>query len=176
MITLGKTRSLASQTACPSRSNLDNLDAAYWGPRGNPLSDLNLSNVSLRKHKQHHANHRTLYINIEDQKEDLHTVQSPKSFLSYPACFPLILLSPTRLRLVSTKDHLPVEEWWENRGHKIHLDHWRNQAAKVKVILHHGVGTNGRQMSMILGVPLRSAGFDLVFYEGYQFLILKYPY
>jgi pimeloyl-ACP methyl ester carboxylesterase len=28
--------------------------------------------------------------------------------------------------------------------------------------MHHGVGTNGRQMSMILGVPLAKAGFELV--------------
>lgn len=65
-------------------------------------------------------------------------------------------------RLAFTKDHSPIEDWWENRGHKIHLDRWRNPAAKVRVILHHGVGTNGRQMSMILGVPLHTAGFDLV--------------
>lgn len=32
----------------------------------------------------------------------------------------------------------------------------------VRIILHHGVGTNGRQMSMILGVPLHTAGFELV--------------
>lgn len=65
-------------------------------------------------------------------------------------------------RLEFTKEHSPTEDWWENRGHKIHLDRWRNPAAKIRVILHHGVGTNGRQMSMILGVPLHSAGFELV--------------
>ncbi|KAA8648393.1 hypothetical protein EYZ11_000353 [Aspergillus tanneri] len=65
-------------------------------------------------------------------------------------------------RLSFTKDHSPAEEWWENRGHKIHLDRWRNPTAKVRVIFHHGVGTNGRQMSMILGVPLHAAGFELV--------------
>jgi len=58
--------------------------------------------------------------------------------------------------------HKPVEEWWSNRGHNIHLDRWRNPAAKVRVILHHGVGTNGRQMSLILGVPLVNAGFEAV--------------
>ncbi|KAJ9227445.1 hypothetical protein DTO271D3_1452 [Paecilomyces variotii] len=65
-------------------------------------------------------------------------------------------------RLAFTDDHSPVEEWWENRGHTIHLDSWRNPTAKVRVILHHGVGTNGRQMSMILGVPLHTAGFEVV--------------
>lgn len=65
-------------------------------------------------------------------------------------------------RLAFTKDHSPTEDWWENRGHKIHLDRWQNPTAKVRVILHHGVGTNGRQLSMILGVPLHTAGFDLV--------------
>lgn len=61
-----------------------------------------------------------------------------------------------------SSEHHPTEEWWINRGHKIHLDRWRNPDAKLRVILHHGVGTNGRQMSMILGVPLTKAGFEVV--------------
>ena len=32
----------------------------------------------------------------------------------------------------------------------------------VKVILLHGVGTNGRQMSMILGGPLSKDGFETI--------------
>lgn len=67
---------------------------------------------------------------------------------------------PTRLHF--NPEHHPTEEWWENRGHKVHLDRWRNPAAKIRVVLHHGVGTNGRQMSMILGAPLHSAGFEVV--------------
>jgi pimeloyl-ACP methyl ester carboxylesterase len=58
--------------------------------------------------------------------------------------------------------HKPIEEWWENRGHNIHLDRWRSPDAKVRVILHHGVGTNGRQMSLLLGVPLLKEGFEAV--------------
>lgn len=65
-------------------------------------------------------------------------------------------------RLYFTTDHSPTEEWWQHRGHHLHLDRWRNPSAKVRVILHHGVGTNGRQMSMILGVPLHKAGFEAV--------------
>ncbi|KAH7013309.1 Alpha/Beta hydrolase protein [Ilyonectria destructans] len=65
-------------------------------------------------------------------------------------------------RLHFNSEHAPTEEWWDNRGHKLHLDRWRSPSAKIRVILHHGVGTNGRQMSMILGVPLHAAGFDVV--------------
>lgn len=61
-----------------------------------------------------------------------------------------------------TAEHCPVEEWWEHKGYRLHLDRWRNATAKIRLILHHGVGTNGRQMSMILGVPLHKAGFELV--------------
>ncbi|KAH8895970.1 lysophospholipase-like protein [Thozetella sp. PMI_491] len=67
---------------------------------------------------------------------------------------------PTRLHF--TEDHKPTEETWENRGHRLHIDRWRNPNAKARVILHHGVGTNGREMSMILGVPLHTAGFEVV--------------
>lgn len=53
-----------------------------------------------------------------------------------------------------TESVLPMEEYWQWKGHKIHLDTYRNKEAKVKVILFHGVGTNGRQMTTIIGHPL----------------------
>lgn len=61
-----------------------------------------------------------------------------------------------------TPDTEPAEEWWEHRGHRIHLDTYRNPEAPVKVILLHGVGTNGRQMSTILGRPLADRGFETI--------------
>lgn len=57
---------------------------------------------------------------------------------------------------------LPSEEWWEWEGHRIHLDRFRNPEAKARVVLFHGVGTNGRQMSTILGGPLRRSGLETV--------------
>ena len=56
----------------------------------------------------------------------------------------------------------PDEEWWNWNGHRIHLDTYRNAQASVKVILFHGVGTNGRQMSMILGGPLALRGYETI--------------
>lgn len=56
----------------------------------------------------------------------------------------------------------PTEEWWRWQGHDIHLDTYRNAQAKTKVILFHGVGTNGRQMSMILGAPLARRGYETI--------------
>jgi alpha-beta hydrolase superfamily lysophospholipase len=65
-------------------------------------------------------------------------------------------------RLYFTPEHHPTEDTWQNRGHTIHLDRWPNPTAKIRLILFHGVGTNARQMSMILGRPLHEAGFELV--------------
>ncbi|EKJ69744.1 hypothetical protein FPSE_10060 [Fusarium pseudograminearum CS3096] len=65
-------------------------------------------------------------------------------------------------RLHFTPDHSPTEEVWHHRGHALHLDRWRNPSAEVRLIMHHGMGTNGRMMSMLLGVPLHEAGFELV--------------
>jgi pimeloyl-ACP methyl ester carboxylesterase len=59
----------------------------------------------------------------------------------------------------------PKEEWWQWRQHGIHLDCYRNAAAPLKVILFHGVGTNGRQMSTILGAPLARLGFETIAIE-----------
>jgi len=56
----------------------------------------------------------------------------------------------------------PQEEWWPWRQHRIHLDCYRNPDAPLKVILFHGVGTNGRQMSTILGAPLARKGFETI--------------
>jgi alpha-beta hydrolase superfamily lysophospholipase len=67
---------------------------------------------------------------------------------------------PERLRLGD--DSVPEEEFWDWNGHKIHLDRYRNPAAAAKVVLHHGVGTNGRQMTLILGSPLARLGFETV--------------
>ena len=71
---------------------------------------------------------------------------------------------PAEYRLTPQTE--PEEEWWEPQehrwGHRIHLDTYRNPAATAKVILFHGVGTNGRQMSMILGRPLADLGYETI--------------
>lgn len=67
---------------------------------------------------------------------------------------------PTNYRL--TPDTEPVEVWWNHDGHRIHLDTYRNPSAKAKVILLHGVGTNGRQMTLIAGRPLAERGFETI--------------
>lgn len=61
-----------------------------------------------------------------------------------------------------TEDYHPEEEWWDWKGNRIHLDTFRNPDAKAKVILFHGVGTNGRQMSTIIGGPLSKDGFEII--------------
>ncbi|MBH0781144.1 alpha/beta hydrolase [Nocardia bovistercoris] len=60
------------------------------------------------------------------------------------------------------ESNAPVEDFWEWRGNTVHLDRYRAPDAQAKVVLHHGVGTNGRQMSLILGAPLARRGFETV--------------
>ncbi|MEU6563366.1 alpha/beta hydrolase [Nocardia nova] len=67
---------------------------------------------------------------------------------------------PRRLRLDDAS--APAEEFWDWRGNTVHLDRYANPSAPAKVVLHHGVGTNGRQMSLILGAPLARRGFETV--------------
>lgn len=67
---------------------------------------------------------------------------------------------PERLRL--TDATAPSEEFWQYRGHRVHLDRYANPQAPAKIVLHHGVGTNGRQMSLIVGAPLARRGFETV--------------
>ncbi|MDU6506917.1 MAG: alpha/beta hydrolase, partial [Staphylococcus sp.] len=65
-------------------------------------------------------------------------------------------------KLHFTSNYNPEEEWWNWRGNKVHLDTFRNKNAKAKVILFHGVGTNGRQMSTIIGGPLSKDNFEVI--------------
>ncbi|MGK2321267.1 alpha/beta hydrolase [Gordonia rhizosphera] len=67
---------------------------------------------------------------------------------------------PERLRMIDDDD-LPTEEFWSWQGHEIHLDRYPNPDAPAKVILHHGVGTNGRQMNLILGKTLAERGWEV---------------
>ncbi|WP_435795059.1 alpha/beta hydrolase [Nocardia aurea] len=67
---------------------------------------------------------------------------------------------PSRLRLNDAT--APTEDFWEWRGNTVHLDRYPDPDAPAKVVLHHGVGTNGRQMSLILGAPLARRGFETV--------------
>ena len=56
----------------------------------------------------------------------------------------------------------PSEETWVWNGHKIHIDYFKNDKAPAKLILLHGVGTNGRQMSLIVGGPLWKRGYECI--------------
>ncbi|EDS73269.1 hypothetical protein ANASTE_00989 [Anaerofustis stercorihominis DSM 17244] len=60
------------------------------------------------------------------------------------------------------EEPLPKEEHWDWRGNDVHLDTFRNKDAKAKIILFHGVGTNGRQMSTIIGRPLAIDGYEVI--------------
>ncbi len=84
----------------------------------------------------------------------------PRYYRDQRAWKDLQALLPERLRL--TDANAPLEEFWSYRGHEVHLDRYINPNAVAKVILHHGVGTNGRQMSMILGAPLARRGLETV--------------
>ena len=80
---------------------------------------------------------------------------------------------PERLRL--TDESAPSEEFWEWRGNRIHLYRYVNPDAPAKIVQHHGVGTNGRQMSLIVGAPLARRGFETVALDnlGYGLSQLK---
>lgn len=67
---------------------------------------------------------------------------------------------PEEMRFNDT--YHPSEEVWEWNGHQIHIDRFDNKNAPAKLILLHGVGTNGRQMSLIVGGPLWRRGYETI--------------
>ena len=60
------------------------------------------------------------------------------------------------------ENNLPLEESWQWKGNKIHLDRYPNPNAEYRIFLHHGVGTNGRQLNMIFGHKMAELGYDVV--------------
>ncbi len=60
-----------------------------------------------------------------------------------------------------TEDHYPFERYWEWGHCRVHIDYYPNPSAKVKIILLHGVGGNGRLLSFI-GVPLFKRGYEVI--------------
>ncbi|WP_019931305.1 alpha/beta hydrolase [Nocardia sp. BMG111209] len=88
----------------------------------------------------------------------MHT--TPAAYRDQPDWQALQRLLPARLHL--TEQTAPTEEFWPWRGHEIHLDRYPAPAAPAKILLHHGVGTNGRHLTLILGAPLARRGFETI--------------
>lgn len=59
-------------------------------------------------------------------------------------------------------NYKPQEESWDYQGHKIHIDRFKNKDAKAKILCLHGVGTNGRQISMIMAGPMSKLGYETI--------------
>lgn len=69
-------------------------------------------------------------------------------------------LLPTDFQI--KENNLPIEETWNWKGNIIHLDRYPNPNSEFRIFLHHGVGTNGRQLNMILGHKLAEWGYEVV--------------
>lgn len=59
-------------------------------------------------------------------------------------------------------NNLPEETFWNWRGNNVHLDTYKNEQATKRIFLHHGVGTNGRQLNMIFGHKMAALGYEVI--------------
>jgi pimeloyl-ACP methyl ester carboxylesterase len=102
-------------------------------------------------------------LKVKAQKSDLQTIKTEtvmKSYQSNTAWKEINALIPADFQI--KENHLPIEESWDWKGNKMHLDRYPNPNSEYRIFLHHGVGTNGRQMNMILGHKLAELGYDVV--------------
>lgn len=67
---------------------------------------------------------------------------------------------PASIRM--SEQELPEESTFAWRNSQIHVERFRNPASKIKLLMHHGVGTNGRLLSMIVGAPLARLGYEVI--------------
>lgn len=56
---------------------------------------------------------------------------------------------------------MPEEVIWDWDGNKIHVDYYKNSKSKMKLIVLHGVGGNGRLLSFI-GAPIYKQGVEVI--------------
>lgn len=74
-----------------------------------------------------------------------------------------------------TSSELPQEYFWPWQNNQIHVDYYPRPNATAKVILLHGVGTNGRQMSLVLGHPLAQAGYESIALDLPGYGLTQFP-
>lgn len=74
-----------------------------------------------------------------------------------------------------TAQNAPQEYFWSWNNHQVHVDYYPRPQSTAKVILLHGVGTNGRQMSLILGHPLAQAGYETMSLDLPGYGLTQYP-
>ena len=66
---------------------------------------------------------------------------------------------PEDLRL--SGESIPTEEWWVHDGHEIHIDRYRIDTPRAKLLLLHGGGGNGRVLGAFARMATR-AGCEVV--------------
>lgn len=73
-----------------------------------------------------------------------------------------------------SEENMPEEKYWNWQGNRIHIDHYPAPESRLKVILIHGVGGNGRILSFA-GVPIHRAGYEVISPDlpGYGLTVLK---
>lgn len=60
-----------------------------------------------------------------------------------------------------TDNRVPQEYFVKIHGMNIHIDHYKHEDPKARIILFHGVGGNGRLLSFI-ALPLQRNGFEVI--------------
>lgn len=85
---------------------------------------------------------------------------------------------PSYMQWTQPSDY-PQESCWPWHGHDIHVDRYPVPDSPVKLIMLHGVGTNGRMMSVLLGRHLaQQKGIETIALDcpGYGVTKPKRPY
>ncbi len=96
-----------------------------------------------------------------------------KSYAEQEAWKKLQQRMPENYRLNGS--NVPHEYFWPWKDYQIHVDHYPRPNAPAKIILLHGVGTNGRQLSLVFGHPLAEAGYETMALDLPGYGLTQYP-
>lgn len=97
---------------------------------------------------------------IDTVKETRIGPSSPYSYTNDHTWKKLQTFLPAQYHM--TDKQAPAESLWQWQNFQIHVERYARPSSPVKIILLHGVGTNSRQLSMIVGRPLAQAGYETI--------------
>jgi alpha-beta hydrolase superfamily lysophospholipase len=69
---------------------------------------------------------------------------------------------PEPHRVATDETTTPREQWWDRRGHRVHLDRYGPPAAAARLLVLHGGGGNGRLVGALAAVAAARAGYAAV--------------
>lgn len=94
------------------------------------------------------------------QEASINSGSNPFSYNNDPTWKKLQAFLPSAYGM--TDYQTPAESVWHWQNYQIHVERYARPASPVRVVILHGLGTDSRQTSLLIGRPLSEAGYETI--------------